>query len=106
MYLNVEKGAGPFYTANVIRAAQVIPSVLAEVIRKAPLSPEKVEFAWRHSVGPALHRVTTARLDDQRALHVTAADAHWAREVKRATPLILKRLETMLGAGTVTRIKV
>jgi predicted nucleic acid-binding Zn ribbon protein len=90
----------------VIRAAQVIPSVLADVIRKAPLCPEKVNFAWRHSVGPAIQRMTSVRLDHHGVLHVTAADAHWAREVRRATPLILKRLETMLGAGTVATIKV
>jgi len=89
----------------VIRAGQVIPRVLAEVIRKAPLCPEKVEFAWKHSVGPALERTTSVRLDDRRVLHVTCADAHWAREVRRATPLLLKRLEAMLGAGTVQTIK-
>ena len=83
----------------------LIPAVLAEVIRKAPLCPEKVDFAWRHSVGPALQRMTSVRLDDKGVLHVTAADAHWAREVRRATPLILKRMETMLGAGTVQKIK-
>ena len=89
----------------MIRAAQVIPSVLAEVIRKAPLCPEKVDFAWRHAVGPALQRVTSARLDDRGVLHVTTADAHWAHEVRRASPLILKRLASMLGAGTVAKIK-
>jgi predicted nucleic acid-binding Zn ribbon protein len=89
----------------VIRAAQVIPSVLAEVIRKAPLCPEKVDFAWGHAVGPGLQRMTAVRLDDKGVLHVTAADAHWAREVRRASPLILKRLETMLGVGTVQTIK-
>jgi predicted nucleic acid-binding Zn ribbon protein len=89
----------------VIRAAQVIPSVLAEVIRKAPLTPEKVDFAWRHSVGPALERMTKVRLDDHGVLHVTAADPHWAREVRRASPLILERIETMLGAGAVAKIK-
>jgi predicted nucleic acid-binding Zn ribbon protein len=89
----------------VIRAAQVIPSVLAEVIRKAPLCPEKVDFAWGQAVGPGLQRMTAVRLDDKGVLHVTAADAHWAREVRRASPLILKRLETMLGVGTVQTIK-
>ena len=84
----------------------MIPSVLAEVIRKAPLCPEKVDFAWRHSVGPAIQRLTSVRLDDHGVLHVTASDAHWAREVRRASPLILKRLETMLGTGTVAKIKV
>lgn len=88
----------------MIRANRLIPAVLAEVVRKAPLCAEKVEFAWRSAVGPALDRVTTVRLDDRGVLHVRAADAHWAREVKRSSRLIKSRLETMLGAGVVRRI--
>jgi predicted nucleic acid-binding Zn ribbon protein len=67
---------------------------------------EKVDFAWRSAVGPAMQRVTTVRLTDQGVLHVTAADSHWAREVKRSAKLILTRLETLLGPGTVKRIQV
>ena len=29
-----------------------MPAVVAEVIRKAPLTDEKVAFAWRLAVGP------------------------------------------------------
>lgn len=90
----------------MIRVDRLIPAVLADIVRKAPLCPEKVEFAWRSAVGPALQRVTTVRLDDEGVLHVTAVDAHWAREVKRSARLILARLETLLGSGTVKRIKV
>jgi predicted nucleic acid-binding Zn ribbon protein len=90
----------------MIRADRLIPAVLADIVRKAPLCAEKVDFAWRAAVGPAVQRVTTVRLDEQGVLHVTAADAHWGREVKRSSRLILSRLETMLGAGTVKRIKV
>ena len=89
----------------MIRADRLIPGVLADVVRKAPLCPEKVEFAWRTAVGPALQRVTTVHLDDHGTLHVTAIDAHWGREVRRSSRLILARLETMLGVGTVSRIK-
>jgi predicted nucleic acid-binding Zn ribbon protein len=89
----------------LIRADQLIPAVLAEVIRKAPLCPEKVEFAWRAAVGSAIDRVTTVRLDDAGVLHVKAADAPWAREVKRSSRLILKRLETLLGPGVVTKLR-
>jgi len=89
----------------VIRADRLIPAVLAEVIRKAPLCPEKIEFAWRAAVGAGMDRVTTVRLDDAGVLHVKAADAHWAREVKRSARLIIKRLEGLLGAGVVRRLK-
>lgn len=80
--------------------------MLAEVVRKAPLCAEKVEFAWRSAVGPALDRVTTVRLDDRGVLHVSAPDAHWAREVKRSSKLIKARLEGMLGPDIVKRIEV
>ena len=80
--------------------------MLVDIVRKAPLCPEKVDFAWRSAVGPALQRVTTVRLDDDGILHVTAMNAQWAREVKRSSKLILARLEPMLGAATVRRIKV
>jgi len=89
----------------VIRADRLIPAVLAEVIRKAPLCPEKIEFAWRAAVGAGMDRVTTVRLDEAGVLHVKAADAHWAREVKRSARLIIKRLEGLLGAGVVRRLK-
>jgi hypothetical protein len=65
-----------------------------------------VEFAWRSAVGPALQRVTSVRLDDKGVLHVATVDPHWGREVKRSARLILARLESMLGAGTVKRISV
>lgn len=93
-------------TPAVIRANRLIPAILAEVVRKAPLCAEKVEFAWRSAVGPALDRVTKIRLDDDGVLHVIATDAHWAREVKRSSKLIKARLEPMLGAGIVRRIQV
>jgi predicted nucleic acid-binding Zn ribbon protein len=88
----------------VIRADRVIPAVLAEVIRKAPLCPEKVDFAWRSVVGTAMARVTSVRLDDHAVLHVRAVDPHWAREVKRSSRLILSRMTILLGDGVVTKL--
>jgi hypothetical protein len=93
-------------SCDVVRADRLIPSVVAEVVRRAPLCPEKVDFAWRAAVGSVMQRATSVRLDEHGALHVTATDAHWAREVKRSSKLILARLETMLGPGTVKRMRV
>jgi predicted nucleic acid-binding Zn ribbon protein len=90
----------------VIRADRVIPAVLGEVIRKAPLCPEKVSFAWRSSVGAAVDRVTSVRLGDDGVLHVRTVNAQWAREVKRSSRLILSRLAGLLGDGVVKKIKV
>jgi predicted nucleic acid-binding Zn ribbon protein len=90
----------------MIRADRVIPRVLADVIRKAPLCPEKVDFAWRSAVGAVIARATNVRLDDDGALHVMAADAQWAEEVKRSTRVILPRLAALLGTGVVKKIQV
>jgi hypothetical protein len=87
----------------MIRVDRVIPDVLAEVIRKAPLCPEKVEFAWREAVGPAVARASTVRHDDCGVLHVTA-DAAWIAEIRRSSRLILGRLARLLGSGVVTSI--
>ena len=94
------------YADRVIRADRIIPGVLSDVIRKAPLCPEKIEFAWRASVGAAVDRVTKVRLDDEGVLHVTAADANWAHEVKRSSRLIVSRLEALLGGGVVKQMRV
>ena len=41
--------------------AQVMPNALAEIVRQAPLSHGKVDFAWRTTVGPAMARVSAVR---------------------------------------------
>jgi len=50
--------------------------------------------------------VTTVRLDSAGVLHVRAADAHWAREVKRSTRLIASRLAALLGDRVVRKFSV
>jgi predicted nucleic acid-binding Zn ribbon protein len=89
----------------MLRAYKIIPAVLAEVLKKAPLCSEKVEFAWRAAVGPAMARVTRVSLDGDGVLHVTSSEPHWATEVRRSSKLILARLETMLGAGVVRQLQ-
>ena len=88
----------------MVPVSRVIPGVLAEVIRKAPLCDEKVACAWADAVGEALTRVTPVRLDKTGVLHVTA-EGKWAREIRRLSPIILRRLERLLGPGTVTAIQ-
>jgi Dna[CI] antecedent, DciA len=89
----------------MVPAHTAIPRVLAEVLRKAPLCHEKVEFAWRAAAGAAVARVTTVSLDARGVLHVDAVDPHWTREVRRASKLVLARLDGLLGEGTVKRIQ-
>ena len=82
-----------------------LPGALAALLRDAPLSPGKVSFAWRAAVGPALERETSVRLIDG-TLVVDAASRLWAREVTRSSPIILKRLQLLLGSETVIAISV
>jgi hypothetical protein len=82
-----------------------MPEALAEVLRKAPLTPEKIAFAWRAAVGPGMDKVTTIELRG-RVLHVRAKDAAWQREVERSLGLVRSRMEALLGKGVVGDIRV
>lgn len=86
--------------------SQVLPAAVAALLRDAPLSPGKVALAWKAAVGPALARVTDARLLETSVLEVTVADPHWRREVRRLAPLIRERLAALLGPDTVTQVAV
>ncbi|HEX2458027.1 MAG TPA: DciA family protein [Vicinamibacterales bacterium] len=79
--------------------------VLSELIRRQPASQEKTAFAWQLAVGPALARVTTVELA-QDVLRVRVSDARWMVEVRRARPLVLTRLQQLLGPDAVTRIDI
>ncbi len=87
------------------RVSQVIPEVLAAILRKAPLNDEKVAFAWRMAVGATMDKVTTITFRSG-ILEVRAATPAWAREVERAAAVVRHRLDTILGQGVVRRIAV
>ena len=80
-------------------------TVVADVIRRQPLSPAKITFAWTVAVGPAIARATSVDLRDA-VLCVTPKDARWATEVERAAPTILKRVQVLLGADVITDLRV
>jgi predicted nucleic acid-binding Zn ribbon protein len=67
------------------------------------MSPGKVDFAWKAAVGPAIERVTHVHLE-RGVLIVEASSIQWAREVTRSAPLILPRLQTLLGREAVSSI--
>jgi predicted nucleic acid-binding Zn ribbon protein len=81
-----------------------LPGALVELLRDVPLTDGKVTFAWKAAVGPAIERVTHVKLE-HRVLLVETASAQWSREVRRSSPLILKRLHSLLG-DVVGRIEV
>ena len=83
----------------------MLPAAIAAILENAPLSDEKVAFAWRTAVGPAVAKVSTVELRG-RVLHVTVRDARWQREVEHSAGIIRSRLESMLGEGIVRSIDV
>jgi hypothetical protein len=88
----------------VIKANQVMPGVVAEVIRKAPLTDEKVAFAWRLAVGPAVAKATTVRLGSDGTLYLRANSPAWLDGVRQSVGLIRSRLAHYLGENAVKRI--
>lgn len=89
----------------MIPIRHVVPAAVASIIRKAPLTPEKVAFAWRSAVGAAIDHVTSVRWEDG-VLVVEARDRAWQQEIRRSSGLIQSRLDAALGAGAVRRIVV
>jgi len=85
--------------------AHAVPGAVASLLRDAPLSDGKVAFAWKVAVGPAMDRATAIKLDGT-VLIVDVPNAQWAREIKRSSSVIMSRLATLLGADTVTEIRV
>jgi hypothetical protein len=82
-----------------------MPVALTEILRKAPLSPEKVAFAWRWAVGPGVHNATAIEWRSG-VLHVRAKDAAWRREIERSAAIVRARLDGLLGSGVVRYINV
>ena len=78
--------------------------VVAEVIRKAPLTEEKVAFAWRMAVGPAVAKATAVRLGPDGTLHLRADSPAWLDGVRQSVGLIRSRLAHYLGETAVKRI--
>jgi len=90
----------------MIAAQHCMTSALRLLLRDQPLSEGKVALAWSAAVGHNVDRVTRVSLDQNGILAVYAENRNWAREVGRSAPLIVTRLNQLLGSATVTRIKV
>ena len=87
----------------MVPVQRFMPEALAAVLRLAPLTPEKVAFAWRTAVGPALDRATGVELHGSTLTVVVKTD-EWRHEIARSLPLIRSRLNHVLGDGIVARI--
>ena len=83
---------------------QILPRALAQLVRDAPLSRGKVDFAWRSAVGAAMARVSAVLLEDG-VLLIEAQTAAWGAAIMRSSPVILTRLRTMLGPDAIREIR-
>jgi len=92
--------------APLERVQSIADSVVAGVVRAAPLSDEKVAFAWRAAVGPAIARASAVALSDGGRLDVRVSSEAWRRELARTGPIIRNRLSAWLGDGVVASIRV
>jgi hypothetical protein len=81
-----------------------MPAVVADVIRKAPLTDEKVAFAWRLAVGPAVGKATTVRLASNGTLYVKAEAPAWNDAIGKSLGIIRSRLAHYLGDTAVKSI--
>jgi hypothetical protein len=89
----------------MIPVRDVLPDAVAALVRKAPLSTEKVAFAWRSAVGPAMDQATSVECVGG-VLRVRARDEAWQREVERSAALIRSRLDRLLGERVVRYLDV
>jgi predicted nucleic acid-binding Zn ribbon protein len=90
----------------MIPVREFAPPVVTALVRRQPLSPAKVEFAWRTAAGPALARAAMAELRDDGTILVRTTSAAWATEVERSRALLLARMQEMLGPDVATRLAV
>lgn len=83
----------------------VLPAALTRLLQRAPLTPEKVEFAWTQAAGPAVARKTEVALANG-VLTVRVREAAWQRELERAIAVLIPRLQEVLGREALRRIEV
>lgn len=87
------------------RSADFATTVLAEMLERQPMSPGKLQFAWRAAVGPALARATSIEYHDGR-ITAHASSVQWKKEIERSKPMILERLRVLLGRAAVKGLEV
>jgi predicted nucleic acid-binding Zn ribbon protein len=85
---------------------RLVPGVVQAIVRSAPLSPEKVAFAWRSAAGPAMARVASVQLSGEGTVEVHCPDDQWRREIRRSASVIRDRLRALLGDDVVKQVKV
>lgn len=77
--------------------------VLADILRRQPPSPGRTRLAWQLAVGATLARVTSVEMAET-TLYVSGRDPRWLKEIERARPAILARMQQLLGREAITRL--
>ena len=95
-----------FDLCPMLSTRQLAPRVVGELLRGQPLSPAKVRFAWRTTVGSSMAQATSVTLDANGTLLVRADGEHWRRETARSAGVIARRLGDLLGKQVVKRVTV
>jgi hypothetical protein len=85
-------------------ASRLLATVLPALLARAPLTADKVDFAWRTVVGSAMARATQVQLLEGGTLAVRVENPSWRREVEGAFSVILPRLKPLLGPDAVRRL--
>jgi hypothetical protein len=90
---------------HVERLEDTAPRALRLALAQQPNSPGKILFAWTLAAGPALSRAATASWVDG-TLVLVAKSETWRRELLRARPQLVARLELLLGPGIVRKLAI
>lgn len=77
---------------------------LRDLLAGQPTTAAKVRFAWRMAAGAALARSGELHWSDSGVLRVNAREDAWRRELRHASPILIERMNHLLGAGVVKRI--
>lgn len=85
---------------------QTATDALRRLLEGQPVTPAKVNFAWRVAAGPALARATETEWRDGGVLVVRTRTEAWRREVREARALLLDRVHRLLGPGVVARLEI
>ena len=72
-------------------------TVLAEVMRRQPMSPGKVRLAWQLAAGNQLARAAEAEFEAPATVRVRPKDARWAAEIDRSRAVLTERLQAFLN---------
>jgi hypothetical protein len=88
------------------RLDQTAVRALQALLAGQPTTDAKVVFAWTIAAGPVLSRAATVRWSETGTLQVAARSDAWRQEVTRARPLIVRRMNELLGTELVRRIAI